>query len=374
MMTFASIVASRPQVHAAYDCGLPDRTNASSWLDFGWEYLDVLHFGGKTLAVQRNGTATWMSPDRCNPTVHAGEAALVAHAHSQGLRVLLAVHWNNSLGPDALHQFLSDPVAMQESARSACARAHAARCDGLSVDFEVANTRFNETFKGLYARYIRRLSAFATEKGLSVVPTLFMDLPRDTGVDGEAVAAATSSGVVLMTYDYHWGCSDSVAGPNTPLIGNNGSNINATVGWALSHSMPAADLLMGIAWYGREYPTTRPDYQAPTNCTRALPDQQARAFSLPQALERAETLGQGGKLWDATSQTPWYRFQDQRRPYLWWEGYFDDNRSLALKYDLVTDRGLKGVLIWMLNGCTQAQAPGLWHGLARAFGKRSYSL
>ena len=32
--------APRPSIHAAYDCNLVDRKNATSWLDFGWEYLD----------------------------------------------------------------------------------------------------------------------------------------------------------------------------------------------------------------------------------------------------------------------------------------------------------------------------------------------
>ena len=134
--------------------------------------------------------------------------------------------------------------------------------------------------------------------------------------------------------------------------------------------MPAADLLMGVAWYGREYPTTGPEYQAPTNCSTTAPGQTAHAYSLPGALRRARTLGQGGVLWDAKTKTPWYVFQDRSRPYLWWEGYFDDARSLALKYGLAKAHGLKGVFIWMLNGCTQAEAPSLWSGLEDAFGKR----
>ena len=43
---------------------------------------------------------------------------------------------------------------------------------------------------------------------------------------------------------------------------------------------------------------------------------------------------------------------------------------LALKYNLVKTRGLRGVLIWMLNGCTHEEAPELWSGLEEAFGKR----
>jgi hypothetical protein len=44
--------APRPSIHAAYDCNLVDRKNATSWLDFGWEYLDVLNFGGQTPTIR----------------------------------------------------------------------------------------------------------------------------------------------------------------------------------------------------------------------------------------------------------------------------------------------------------------------------------
>ena len=91
------------QVHAGYNCNLPDRKNATSWLDFGWDHLDVLNFGGRTVAVQRDGAATWCGEAECNPPKNAGEAALIAHAHVQGVQVLLKIGWNNSLGGDALH-------------------------------------------------------------------------------------------------------------------------------------------------------------------------------------------------------------------------------------------------------------------------------
>ena len=148
------------------------------------------------------------------------------------------------------------------------------------------------------------------------------------------------------------------------------SQVNATVSWSLQHHVPASEILLGIAWYGREFPTTSGDYQAHTNCSATDPTQKAGAYQAPLAMQRAHELGLGGVLWDETSRTPWYRFQDKKRPWLWWEGYFDDSRSLAFKYDLVKTSKLKGVLIWMLNGCTRTEAPEMWEALEQAFGKR----
>ena len=354
------------EVHAAYDCALPDRKNASKWLDFGWDLIDVLHFGGPTLFVQMDGSALWKSTSKCNPVRNSNEAALIAHAHANELRVLLAVHFNNSLGADMFFHFLNDDVAMKSSAHNICAKARENDCDGISLDFEVLNTRFNTTFKGLYARYITILSKIAQASRLTVTPTLFMDLPKDAGVDARDIVSSSSDGAVLMAYDYHWGCSDPAAGPNTPLIGNNGSNVNASVMWALQNNISASNLLLGVAWYGREYPTTGPEYGAPTNCTKVAADQIARAYQAPLALHRAQTLGLGGVLWDESTLTPWYHFKDAARPWLWWEGYFDNFRSISMKYDLVTSQRLRGILIWMLNGCTRTEAPDMWRALARA--------
>ena len=354
------------EVHAAYDCGLPDRKNASRWLDFGWDLIDILHFGGPTLFVQRDGSLVWKNSKKCNPINNTDEAALIAYARSKNVKVYLAVHFNNSLGADMFYQFLNDDTAMKSSARSICAKAKSIRCDGISLDFEVLNTRFNTTFKGLHARYISILSHTAQMSELTVTPTLFMDISEDVGVDAASVVAASTGGAVLMAYDYHWGCGDPIAGPNTPLIGNNGSNVNASVAWALSNNIHPSDLLLGVAWYGREYPTTGPEYQSRTNCTKVVSDQDARAYQAPLALHRAQTLGLGGELWDDSTSTPWYHFKDPARPWLWWEGYFDNYRSISLKYDLAKSKHLRGILIWMLNGCTRTEAPNMWKALERA--------
>jgi hypothetical protein len=43
---------------------------------------------------------------------------------------------------------------------------------------------------------------------------------------------------------------------------------------------------------------------------------------------------------------------------------------VVTEYDLVKREGLRGVLIWMLNGCTKTEAPEMWASLDSAFGKR----
>ena len=87
------------------------------------------------------------------------------------------------------------------------------------------------------------------------------------------------------------------------------------------------------------------------------------AYQAPLAAVRAEKYG---RRWDASTLTPWYEFQDPERPWLWWQGYYEDAESVVFKYALVKSRRIKGVLIWQLNGCTQREAPEMWAALQGA--------
>ena len=130
---------------------------------------------------------------------------------------------------------------------------------------------------------------------------------------------------------------------------------------------------MGIAWYGKEVPTAAAALGAKMNVSQT-PSAHGRAqtsynYQQPLAEQRASTVG-GGRKWDNVSKTPWYSYQDAKRVWLYWQGFYDDAESLRYKYDLVKSLGLRGVLIWDLNGCTLGAAPGMWAALEKAFGRR----
>ena len=74
-----------------------------------------------------------------------------------------------------------------------------------------------------------------------------------------------------------------------------------------------------------------------------------------------------GLLWDATSQTPWYRYHDGTR---WHQIWFDNAESLGLKYDLAEANNLQGVGMWALDydgartelwDALESHFAGCWH-------------
>ena len=55
-----------------------------------------------------------------------------------------------------------------------------------------------------------------------------------------------------------------------------------------------------------------------------------------------------GRRWDDVGQVPWYRYVSSTTYDTWVQGYYDDSRSLEVKYDLVKAHDLRGIGIWHL--------------------------
>ena len=94
-----------------------------------------------------------------------------------------------------------------------------------------------------------------------------------------------------------------------------------------------------------------------------------------------------GKLWDNNTQTPWYRFQESAATIpppppgtpkgegLWQQGYYDDARSVAMKYALSTlpadsVGAVQGLFIWPLNGNSISTCGWCWDTLVKSVGIR----
>lgn len=154
--------------------------------------------------------------------------------------------------------------------------------------------------------------------------------------------AASCDGLFIMAYDYHWG-SDEQAGPCSPLTGG-GVWSKYSVTWTLDdylRSVAAANrsrLILGVPFYGYEWPTV----------STAVPSATTGAgSSMTYDVARANAALHG-RLWDATSGTPYYVHSSGGAH----QGWYDDAESLGRKWDLVGASDLGGTGIWALNYAT----------------------
>jgi spore germination protein YaaH len=278
-------------------------------------------------------------------------------------------------------QFLTDKTVRSRAIKSSLDAVEAGGLHGLSFDIE-GNWRFNKTLRAKHSAFLRDLAAAGQRRTppISLRYPVFWDIYKDSAVDLVAVTAATEA-TVLMTYDYHW-AGDGRAGPNAPLVNCNancsgeagGANVERTIHFAqsLSHSGSGGGdaspkFFLGIPWYGLEYPTVGPELYGLTNYSKGPKRNYQIGGAGPLDCGSECRAQKYGKMWDEETQTPWYRFQMDGQ---WQQGYYDDARSLSLKYELAAAGNVSGLFIWPLNGNSVSMTSWAWEALAASVGPR----
>lgn len=145
---------------------------------------------------------------------------------------------------------------------------------------------------------------------------------------------------IIMGYDYYWSGS-TTAGPTDPLY-----NFQTTYNYTLTKSITyylnkgasKSKLLLGLPYYGREWPTS--SGTAPSSTT-------ASGNSVTFKNFKNNTNGYySNRNWEANSFTPFYPYQVGAQ---WWQCFIDDAYSMGKRFDVVNQRGLGGIGIWALG-------------------------
>lgn len=269
---------------------------------------------------------------------------LINTAHTHGVKVVLVA---TLFGSNSIATLLSSPTSRQNLINNLLTQVQAGNADGVNIDFE-----------GLPSPQRQNMVQFITDLATtfhSAIPgsevTLAMPAVDWSNAWDYSALASVSDGLFIMGYDYHWSGSD-YAGAVAPLSGGT-YNVTWTVNDYLSKTGNQANkLILGVPYYGIEWPTVSSSPGAATTGSGS-------AQIYRTAFSRAQTYGRN---WDASSQTPWYAYNSSG----WFQGWYDDEESLALKYNLALTRNLKGVGIWALGYDLGHQE--LWNLLAATFG------
>ena len=159
--------------------------------------------------------------------------------------------------------------------------------------------------------------------------------------------------VNVMTYDYHVG--GGIAHFNAPLGSAQGdptpeSTVRATVDAYLDAGVPREKLVLGAPFYGYGYTdvgAARNGLFQPVGRTDPGTPPAPGLWTGPLRFHQiAEAMTSGfARYWESDAGVPWLYNARTRN----WITY-DDPQSLALKANLVRERGLGGIMIWELSG------------------------
>ena len=309
----------------------------SSYLNYQWNLLSTVAFF--SLEIDDHGNIT---DDHGWPWT-----GLVNAAHAEQVRVIVTATLFSS---SDLATLLASPANRDNAIINLVAAVIAGGADGVNIDFE-----------GVPGSQKQNLVDFLGDLRLALMgaladPYLSIATPAvdwSNAFDYDALAANCDH-LMIMGYDYHWS-SGPTTGPVAPLEGWGTYNVSWTVNDYLYWGTPPAKMLLGVPYYGHCWPAVSDLPGASTTGT-------ATALTYAGAWSEAQTYG---RLWDSESLTPWYRYFLTE----WHQTWYEDDESLAFKYDLVELEDLAGVGIWALG--YDGSRPELWDTLAEAFGSLS---
>lgn len=268
---------------------------------------------------------------------------LVQWAHSNGVKVVLCATLFSG------HSTFFGSAAAQSNLINELIRVVQLRnADGVNIDFEgMSSTNYRVPFTAFMSNLAARMRAAVSGSQVSVC------LPAVDWYNVFDVAAFNGflDHCVMMGYDYYWRTGPN-AGPVAPLKASSvfGSQcVGRSVSNYLAAGLSPGKLVVGVPYYGYEWPTASTNYGAATTGSGT-----ARVYSV--AIARAATYGKG---WDTNSLTPYYMYG------AYVQGWFEDTNSLGAKYDFFLQKDLGGIGIWAL-GYDDAQ-PELWDLLAEKF-------
>jgi spore germination protein YaaH len=272
--------------------------------------------------------------------------SVINEAHANGVKVILVATLFNS---DHILTLITNPTYKNRFFSSIKAKMLEGDADGLNIDFEGSGSAWKAYINGFMADLTAYLhtelpGSEVTFAGPAVNWSSVWDLPG---------LAASCDGIFIMGYAFA-GQWSSTSAPNSPLIGG---SINITNTVLVQYGDVTRDhpekLILGLPYYGNHWTTVSSSARSTATdwlgSTRFFDDQ-------PDSLLY-------GLLWEAQSQTPWYRWQEGST---WHQVWFDNAESLGLKYDLALENELQGVGMWALG--YDGARPELWDQLEQQFG------
>jgi len=159
--------------------------------------------------------------------------------------------------------------------------------------------------------------------------------------------AKYSDGIFIMGYDFHRPSSDN-AGPVAP-IGGKGVHAEYDIETMLKDYLavvPPNKLLLGVPYYGYNWVVGKDEkYAERINGNDAIGYSQSQSY---EAIMDVIINIKPRILWDDLGQVPYFSYISEETGQLR-QVFYEDQKSLAVKYKLIKNNGLMGVGIWALG-------------------------
>jgi spore germination protein YaaH len=268
---------------------------------------------------------------------------MIYTAHRAGVKMILVV---TNFGGDENDAVLGSPAKQAVMIDTLIALLQQRGGDGLNFDFEEVNGSQRANLVSFMQQVSSQVKSRLPAAEISMAtPAIDADSAFDL-----AQLSQVCDYLIMMGYDYYWSGS-AKAGPVAPLVGED-EDVTISIDAYLAAGVAPAKLLLGVPWYGYDWPVSSSRREAITTGA-------ATAFFCDQLDTEAIT---DGRIFDSTTETPWFSYEAGTQ---WHETWYEDSTSLALKYQFANSKNLGGIGIWALS--YQPDGSQFWEGIKSAF-------
>ena len=273
---------------------------------------------------------------------------IINEAHGGGVKAIMTVV---NFDAPTINKFLSDEELAQTLMENIYSVINEYKLDGVNIDFEAMyNSDEGEPINNFMSGLSDYLKSQNENLEISFAAPA-INWNDDWNFDG---LAAACDYIFIMGYDFYGSWSD-VTGPVAPLTGGTYNvNLQRTIYedyWGVVQTSPEK-LILGVPYYGT-YWTCESDEEN-SDVIEFIDNLKYRTIK--------NNFFDSQLNWSDEYKTPWLVWEDSTWNQIW----FDDDSSLAMKYDLVLDNNLKGAGMWAL-GYDDGYAE-LWETLDEKFG------
>ncbi len=239
--------------------------------------------------------------------------------------LLVLTNWgSDGFDPDLARTILGDPAVKPRAIENTLQLLERYGFAGVNVDFENMYAEDRQ----LYTNFIRDLRDALKPRDFLVslaAPPKAADLSSSVWVgtfDYRALGELADF-IFLMTYEWGW-----IGGP--PMAIAPITQVRRVLDYAVTQ-IPRQKILQGVPFYGYNWqlPDTPENIASPVNLVEVYP----LAYRFQASIN-----------YDFTAQAPWFRYTDGSG--VGHEVWFEDARSVNVKYDTAREYDLRGVGWW----------------------------
>ncbi|CAM1374574.1 glycosyl hydrolase family 18 protein [Tenacibaculum xiamenense] len=277
--------------------------------------------------------------------------ALIDSAKAHNCKVFLSV---TNFGASNNSEFLNNPTAQENLIENIAELLAYRNADGINIDFEEVSSESKSEFNNFIVKISEKLKLKNPKYMISLCLYAedwhhIFDIPKiNSSIDF----------YTLMAYDYY-GSFSKVAGPIAPLKTSNdfGNGVEYSVNYYLSEGVTSDKLIVGVPYYGGEWLTT----------TNTVPSAVSKFIANPpyKTIRNEYIDGLNASVQFNTESESSYITLKENSGYK--ELWFEDVKSLSLKYDWIKEKNLAGAGVWALG--YDHGFPELWNLLNEKFSK-----